>query len=289
LPSTDFMRPRSDPNQPPAQVLVHEVFGDSLALVGYDLSASEGKAGDTVTLRLYWHLLDTAEITPRASVQITDRYGVNVMAKALSDRVAGQVFTGWQPGTYATDGYTLTIEPDAVPFLGQLRVAVFTNDPDVVYYPTQSGADFSVLTNFRVMGDLKRANDADLTAHEVIFNEQIALRGTSLVQRDDGQTCLTLRWNVLKSDMPDYTILLHQWDEEAFITAADAPPLADLYPTSQWRAGQTLDDEHCFAVPDGVTKIGVGLYEPRNPVPVAASSNAPDDALTDNLLWISLP
>lgn len=261
LPNTDFMRPSGNPDAPPAQHLLDIQFGDTLKLTGYDISSAAVAPGKTLTVRLYWHLLEATPISPRGSVQITDINGTAVWAQTDSASIAGQNFANWQPGKYATDTYTLTLAPDTPPFVGQLRVAIYTQNPEIEYIPTANSEIFVTLRPVRVTGDYRTAADNDLQSVNINFGDGVVLRGVKQFENNAGQYCLLLRWQARKDALPEYAVLLHTFDSaQNFIGGFDAAPFDNAYPTQAWAAGQTLDDEHCFDLPENTAEIAIGLY-----------------------------
>jgi hypothetical protein len=288
LPATDFLRPPGDPQRTPAQQAVDVRFGAGLALVGYDLSTATVRPGDTLQLRLYWRLLAATDISPRASVQITDVFGTQVLARADSISIAGQNFAAWPPGKYATDTYTLTIAPDAPPYVAQIRVAVYVQSPEITYYPAADGRDYALLGELRIAGDRRIFAEEALQPAAITYADAIRLEGYTWQREADGRQCLGLRWQALRDGLPEYAVLLHLLAADGtFITALDAPPLDNRYPTSRWTAGQTLDDRHCFTVPPAAARLAVGFYDRANPVAVPASSST--GPLPDQVLRLTLP
>lgn len=278
-PATDFMRPAGNPDEPPSQNHVDIPFGDSLALTGFDISAISAAPGETMSVRLYWHLRQATPISPRASVQITDITGTTVWAQMDSASIAGQNFANWQPGKYAIDTYQLTLAPDTPPFVGQLRVAIYTQNPDITYIPAENGENFVTLSPIRITGDYQIAPDDTLQRVNVAFGDTIILRGVKQIDHED-EYCVWLRWQAQKDALPEYAILLHTFDsDQNFIAGFDAAPFDNRYPTSAWAAGQTLDDEHCFELPDNAAEIAIGLYTRADVVRLSASGS---DNLRDN-------
>ncbi len=286
LPNTDFMRPASNPDEPPAQQRIHIAFGDTLALTGYDISATNAAPGETITVRLYWHLRQATPISPRASVQITDINGTNVWAQMDSASIAGQNFANWQPGKYAIDTYTLTVTPDTPPFVGQVRVAIYTQNPNIEYIPAETGDNFVTLSPIRITGDYRLAPDDAFQIVNVAFDDAVILRGVNQFKHENGQYCVMLRWQPHKDNLPEYAILLHTFDEQQnFLAGFDAAPFDNLYPTNNWINGQLLDDTHCFELPENAVEIAIGLYTRADVVRLTATGN---DNIRDNTLILPL-
>ena len=81
---------------------------------------------------------------------------------------------------------------------------------------------------------------------------------------------LTLYWQAQKKLHIDYTVFVHLLDEaEAIIAQGDSPPVAGHYPTSSWKPGEIVRDEHPLDLGEGWEERGlrfrVGLYRPEIP------------------------
>lgn len=284
LPHTDLFRPASDPLAPPASRRVDVTFGDTLHLLGYDLTPAQAAPGEPVTVRLYWRVTAPTDRTLTAAVQITGPDGRGVWGGADAYHPGAIPTTRWVPDRYVVDRYTFTIAPDAPPFVGELRVfASERQGEQITELTTADGATSALLTSFRITGDYRRIAADELTGPAVRYGDGVRLRGYAL-HTGDAQTCVTLRWEALAADRPAYTVLLHLRDAAGeTIAVLDGPPLDGLYPTDHWQTGQTLDDRHCFPVPGGAAELLIGLYTQPDLTRAAAvtadGSRLPDDVL----------
>jgi hypothetical protein len=76
---------------------------------------------------------------------------------------------------------------------------------------------------------------------------------------------LTLYWQALLSEQPDYTRFVHLFDPdtEAVVSQNDGQPRNNSYPTSQWLAGEIVADTITLDltdVPPGAYEIATGFY-----------------------------
>lgn len=107
-----------------------------------------------------------------------------------------------------------------------------------------------------------------LSAHrlEATFGETIHLRGYNLT-RTGGELRLALYWQADAQPTMDCFVFVH-------VGLADAPPEAQadgvpagwLRPTTTWRPGEVITDEHVISladVPPGQYGLYVGLYDPH--------------------------
>ncbi len=80
---------------------------------------------------------------------------------------------------------------------------------------------------------------------------------------------ITLFFKVLQPIEEDYTVFVHVEDPDGRMERLnlDHKPANGLYPTSQWKAGETVKDEFSLYVPPRAAarsvNIWLGLWEPR--------------------------
>jgi hypothetical protein len=74
---------------------------------------------------------------------------------------------------------------------------------------------------------------------------------------------------VLKPLEEDYLVFVHVEDAEGRMERlnVDHKPAGGLYPTTQWKVGETVKDEFAFQLPSGASprqlNIWLGLWDPR--------------------------
>jgi hypothetical protein len=81
---------------------------------------------------------------------------------------------------------------------------------------------------------------------------------------------LTLFWQGLEGASPtNYTVFTHLFSQDGDLIAQhDGPPAGGTQPTSEWQAGETVEDTHQMAFGSegrdyaGPANIIVGLYDP---------------------------
>jgi hypothetical protein len=262
IPHTTLFRPNSDPNSPPAQYPAHVIFGDSLALVGYDLPVSSAAPGQSVPIRLYWRLLKPVHVAYRGVISLTAPDGSVTWGSITSLNLGGGISSaGWPTDRYVVDSYSLPINTDAPPYVGQIRVAIFTFDGNIHYLPLADDATTTILADLRITGSPPADNPA-FKPMNVQFGDLITLRGYLQQPGENGQQCLTFRWQANRDGISDQVVMLHLRDSSgAVVGNADSPPLRTLYQTSRWLKDQILDDKHCFTVPPNTVDVAIGLYE----------------------------
>ncbi len=76
---------------------------------------------------------------------------------------------------------------------------------------------------------------------------------------------MTLYWHPLSKLNQDYTVFVHLTDQAGHIYAQhDGQPAAGLYPTSRWKKGEIVEDEHLIEIPADVPashySLSAGMY-----------------------------
>ena len=120
------------------------------------------------------------------------------------------------------------------------------------------------------------------------FGEAVQLLGYDLGEPCDpgGKLTLTLYWRALTSPEKSYLVFVHLVDGTGkLIAQADGMPANWLRPTTTWREGEVIIDEHTLTLPPELPEdtyhLYVGLYEPdgqRLPV-VAQEQLLPNERL----------
>lgn len=264
LPSTDVFRPHSDPASPPASHTLRVRFGDTIELIGYDIDSTSAAPGDTVRVRLYWHLLKPTTLSLRASVQVVSLDGQQTWGDHNSINLGG-----YGSDTLVTDRYVVDLHPvklaaDAPSYVGQVQVTLFWVDGQTLHYlSTDQGKNEALLTSFRIMGPNPPSRPS-LTATTLKLGDSVALLGYEW-STSAGKTCILLRWQALRDSLDEEAVMLHILSTDGqMLAAADSAPVNGLYPTSSWQNRQIVDDQHCFTLPKGATQLAIGMYSRRD-------------------------
>jgi 4-amino-4-deoxy-L-arabinose transferase-like glycosyltransferase len=86
------------------------------------------------------------------------------------------------------------------------------------------------------------------------FSGGVELLGTEVTLMGDGRLQVRLRWRATALLAEDYTVFLHYLRDGAQLAQADSRAAAGLYPTTRWRPGDVIDDDHFIA--------GIGAPQP---------------------------
>ncbi|MEE8392046.1 MAG: glycosyltransferase family 39 protein [Anaerolineae bacterium] len=146
---------RTRPGDVPNPISVN--FGDRMALIGYDLDRRVVRPGETITLTLHWQCLQQMDVNYNISAQFIDA-GQRKAAQHDSWPLDGAAPTAaWEPGQTLTDEYAMTIYPDTLPGVYDVRVVVYAlgEEGKIVHLPTvpaggQMQASHVTLTTMRV-------------------------------------------------------------------------------------------------------------------------------------------
>jgi hypothetical protein len=128
---------RALPGEVPNPISVN--FGDQMALVGYDLDRRVLRAGEEVTLTLYWRGLRQMEHNYSISAQLVDE-GQGKVAEDSNWPLRGDAPTAlWKPGNLLADPKALSVGADAPPGVYDVQVTVYRRqDGALVYLPVIS-------------------------------------------------------------------------------------------------------------------------------------------------------
>jgi hypothetical protein len=263
------------PSQPDYQRDVQVSFEDGLDLVGYGLEPATLQPGGTLTVTLDWQARDWVGGAYTAFVHLLDPTGQRV------DQADGPPFDGlhptdhWLPGERLHDQRHLVVPTDANPGRYQLVVGWYdslTQDR----LPLVSGGDSWSLASIP-LGPIE-VEDPGISVQATLA-EQTELVGFDLWREIGGQWVplpadeplvpgdrlkVRLVWRALTEMDHDYTAFVHlEGPGGALWGQHDGPPAGGSYPTSHWRPGDLVADEHEFTVSaeaGGPAQLLAGMY-----------------------------
>ncbi len=100
---------------------------------------------------------------------------------------------------------------------------------------------------------------------EARFEKGLTLVRHQLTVASPQELRLSLLWRAEAEIEEDYTIFVHLTRGDAILDQDDSFPAGGYYPTSLWRVGDIVDDEHTLAMPEpydpGRHKLIVGFYQ----------------------------
>jgi len=129
--------------------------------------------------------------------------------------------------------------------LGDQRLVLFAFPPDIPATVQPVGADFA----------------HQITLTDVAYYNPTAKAGTAFP--------IELHWQAVTPLSEDYHVFIHLLDGDGQIIAqADGQPDQWRRPTSSWRVGETIIDQHGLWIPadtaPGVYNLRIGLYRPAD-------------------------
>ena len=262
---------------------VDGVFGDRIALLGYDLEPASVEVGQTLEVTLYLSALRP----------LTDTYSMGLwLVSAIpgdTARLAGlDTWPGdgtyptlaWRPGEVVVDTYRLAIPEDvarAQAWMVQLNVYRMGERWFPLTLQGQEAGNRAILEWVRVGTSEPVEVPAAARLEPAVFGDAIALRGAEIAPEEQGLR-VTLWWEALAALDRDYTIFVHLVGEDGqLVGTGDGPPLGGGFPTRLWHPGDGVTDEHTIPLPPdlppGIYTVQVGWYDPATGVRLVATQN----------------
>ena len=266
----------------PAEQAVRVDFGQQIRLIGLDLPAEVVEPGQTIAVVAYWRVLEALE---------TD-YAVFLHLDAPDGRTVATVdqfhpteipTSHWPPSLYLRNPLRLTAPAEAAPIRYQLRLGLYDNQTGQPLPAMPAGQPQAAYD----LGPIWLADPAAPKASRTYlarFGPHIVLTEAGYSRADPA---VTLRWQTAAPLHEEYSIFVHLLDEQGrLIGQLDGLPYQNQYPTSAWRAGQSIADIRPIsdAVADGrqINRLAIGLYHPgsgdRLPALDAQDRPLPDNA-----------
>ena len=197
----------------------------------------------------------------------------------------------WRPGDVVVDHYRLRLPEDVAWVQGWYLQAVLFDGSDGTRLPFVLGgqpagksAQLALLRVGASDPEALSSPEADRLAAPIAFDGAIALEGVRVVE-EGGMLKVTLWWRSVAALAGDRVVFVHLYDAEGLLVAtADGPPLAGGFPTSLWRPGDRVRDEHVASLlgKEGAPfRLGIGWYDPTTGARLAATTadgvRLPDD------------
>jgi hypothetical protein len=261
---------------PPGQVLgaqesVSARFADQIALLAFDTPTQQVRAGDELTVVLYWQAVTPVDDNYRVFLHLDGPDG-QTYASADELNPANIPIANWPPGLYVRNPLTLDLPETLPPIRYTLTAGLYDHHTGQrlpvtactdCTLPVSSGADALPLAHVWLLpADALRQDDIahPQTYH---FDQKITLLGYDLAPGEDERIDLTLYWQADAAPSHDYAIFVHAIDASGSILGQfDSQPLQGLYPTSAWQPQQIIADRRPLTLPPGTAAIRIGLYDP---------------------------
>ncbi|MEM7800220.1 MAG: DUF2723 domain-containing protein [Chloroflexota bacterium] len=128
---------------------------------------------------------------------------------------------------------------------------------------------------------------SDQNREDVVFDLRngVGITAATLRSTLDGKLILSLQWVALEDDLPNFSVAVHALSnapptspEDILIQADRNHPVYGWYPTSQWVAGELIDDHYEIQLEDETlpTVVRVGMYRQV-------------DGTFENSEWLDIP
>lgn len=247
-------------------------FGGAARLLGVQVERSTVAPGEWLPVRACWEAIAPLTGNDTVYVQLVGRDLMRVGERLTYPGLGRFPTSLWPVGRAFCDVYTLQVEAWAPgPELYDLFVGLYGATPDDrLPAQTDTGeAALPIVAQVRVAPARPLTLPAEATPVAYRLGDAIALEGyTTVVAPGGGVLTATLYWRVLAAPPDDYTVFVHAQDAAGGQLAQhDSPPRAGRYPTSAWRPGELIPDEHVL-ISTTLTAgqplwLAVGLYQPQ--------------------------
>ncbi len=244
------------------------IYNDEIKLIGVKIGADVVRPGERVPVTAYWQALKPVETNYSVFVHLIGRDYRNVGQMNSYPGLGLRPTRTLRPGQIVVDTYPVLVNGGSqAPTRLLVNIGLFDFEE-----PGRPGLAPTVAAGpppaSPTVGRLKLVpNQGPPAKDEPIakFGDNIWLVDYSIRNcQSSGDPCqVVLKWAVQGRPRADYTVFIHFWQDNEFITSFDAPPLAHDYPTGLWEAGEVILDPHPLdlsALAPGQYELQLGLY-----------------------------
>jgi hypothetical protein len=269
-------------------------FGESVALLGYDLRADGLGPGRYVDVTLYWRALRPMSVDTTLALQLAALAPGDTRTLLNFNTWPGSgnlPTSAWRVGPVMADRYRVPLPVNTgLTQAWRFQALVYDAQTDTrlpLTLDARPAGDVLTLGTVRVAGtSIPSLPDATRLATPVTFDQAIALTHAQVVEQAGGVQ-VRLLWQSLKPLPNDVTVFVHAEDAGGTLLATgDGPPMGRNFPTSLWRKGDWVLDDHTLNLPAGLSlndvRVTVGLYRPEDGRRLPATQSAkrlPNDAV----------
>lgn len=243
-----------------AEVSTRVNFGGQVNLLGYSLNRRQVVAGQTFELTLFWQARQPLNVTYSALAQLVDD-GQHLYAGQDNLHPGALPTTLWQPWGFAQDPHQITVPPGTPP--GNYFLAAGLYQPDTwqrlpVLSGGQPGWSDVWAIPVTVTQPARQPTLAELNIGwpvQANVGPSLRLLGATpereQIARGDFWR-VALFWEAVTAPAVDYQIGLRLLAPNHTVALAETtPPSHGRYPTSRWRAGERVRDNHALWIPAG--------------------------------------
>ena len=242
------------------QQAVGATFDETVTLLGYTLASDFVSQSAPLDIRLYWGIeaAPTSEYQPVA--QLVDLTVSRAWAVSQPLNFEGGSLSDLAPGQFMSDGHRLKLLDHAPAYVGRISLQLLRKDGTGSFAELPDGSDRYLLPELvpiigRGEAFRGRSRALDFGSFATLHCIETIRSGDELKGR--------LHWEVREQPPRDFHYFVHGLSEQgSVLTQSDGAPMAGMYPTSHWRAGQQLESEFSLELVDGVAQVAFGLYDP---------------------------
>ncbi len=250
---------------------INQAYQNGPTLLGYDLPDTLYR-GETVPILLYWQIPENSHVQENqetyAQVFLEDE-GLSMWGK--SSELLGYPQAGWHPGDQFVQRILFAIPDGLPPEPMTLRFELADNNGAETY--PLVGEDANRSDQFVALG--KPLDNFVPTAEMPVWADTLVLKEASLsTLTEPGLPInLSLDWIALQTPSQDYQVRLTLIDPTSGTILAEQVDgiLTDVYPTSQWQAGEQLRTLHRVPIP---IEIPADVMAPELHVSVESTDGA---------------
>lgn len=242
-----------------------------LTLAGYESDGLRFRQGYPIPLTLHWlspsrplpQLQLRLRVTHRAWLPLLQDVSVLTRTLPLAPTYPAPL---WAPDRLVMLPTVLTLPPDAPTGPAQVTLEVLGSD-DNPWLATGGDSAFSLL-NITVEGrPVLRRLPSGMTRIQADFGDEIGLRGYRVEGdlRPGDQLRVTYAWYAQTHPSAIYAVFNHLETADGVLVAqADSWPQEGRMLTTQWQAGEYVEDVHTLTIPSdappGPYTLYIGLY-----------------------------
>ena len=246
----------------PAAVRTQANFGNIAQLIGYTLNQHTIKAGEAMSLQLFWQSLADIADPLKVEVKLNNPLGKEVLT--LTQPVMRQ---NWFQGMLLHDPHDLTLPPNLTPNTYQVSLSLRQNDQ---LLPINGATMFPLtIITTTTRPRLLDTPSPQISLNPVNFNDQAELIGLDLPKQTVrlGETLpITLYWQSVNPFDRNWKVFVHLVDESGQVVAQqDQIPGAGQFPTTGWLPPEYLADSYNIPIPptakQGQLWLRLGFYD----------------------------
>ncbi|HET89633.1 MAG TPA: DUF2142 domain-containing protein [Chloroflexi bacterium] len=236
-------------------------YDDQARLLGVSVTPASTAPGGRLHVRACWEGLAPMETDYTVFVHLVGRNETRVGERHTYPGLGRFPTSLWPVGRAFCDVYRVPVEKWApVPELYDVVVGLYdASNGERLVARDAAGVEvgFATVSQVRIAPHPTRmALPSDAQPLDYRLGEHISLIGYHLSGRVQSGSPLTvtLYWRAESHPGEEYRVFVHLLDEGDYVnrdplTQHDGPPRYGRYPTSAWRAGDLVPDEHVLEIP----------------------------------------